>query len=72
VDHALQLRAAAPEEPGLVHELRHRVYAQEPDQHQRSPPASCGRARRRQGLSGEGAWHGPHLLIALAVVLVLR
>jgi histidinol-phosphate/aromatic aminotransferase/cobyric acid decarboxylase-like protein len=47
----LQLRAATPEDLGWIHELRHRVYAQELGQH---PPDPAGRLR--DGLDGDNVY----------------
>ncbi|MFF2509402.1 hypothetical protein ACFVTY_39490 [Streptomyces sp. NPDC058067] len=48
MNHALQLRTATPSDHDWIHELRHRVYAQELGQHP-VHPAGC---------SGWGPWTG--------------
>ncbi|MGW1242059.1 aminotransferase class I/II-fold pyridoxal phosphate-dependent enzyme [Streptomyces bobili] len=49
--HDLQLRAATAEDLDWIHELRHRVYAQELDQH---APNAAGRLR--DGLDGDNVY----------------
>jgi hypothetical protein len=51
VGHDLQLRAATPEDLEWIHELRHRVYAQELGQHAPDPSG-----RLRDGLDGDNVY----------------
>ncbi|MET9727025.1 histidinol-phosphate transaminase [Streptomyces zaomyceticus] len=48
MDHDLQLRAATPDDHDWIHELRHRVYAEELGQHPVDPSG-----RLRDGLDGD-------------------
>ncbi|MFF8786280.1 aminotransferase class I/II-fold pyridoxal phosphate-dependent enzyme [Streptomyces sp. NPDC015125] len=51
MERALQLRAATPEDADWIHEVRHRVYAQELGQH-----APVPEGRLRDGLDGENVY----------------
>ncbi|MFF3756510.1 aminotransferase class I/II-fold pyridoxal phosphate-dependent enzyme [Streptomyces sp. NPDC002185] len=51
MDHAIQLRTAAPGDLDWIHELRHRVYAEELGQHQADPSR-----RLSDGLDGDNVY----------------